>query len=292
MSYLFENEDITKNEVEEEYWHILSVDDEPSIHQITKLVLSGFSFENKKIKLSTADSAAEAIEYLKNHNDVALVLLDIVMERDDAGFDVANYLRDDICNHTTRIIIRTGQPGSFPEDKIVQDFDIDGFSEKTELTTEKLHTIVYSALRSYRDISSINRCKIRLEGLLESMSRLSTSNSFEQLHKRLKEEVHGLVSKVQNISLAKRDQEGNISFIFSDKLACEDLNKEIERSALSKKSLFDSSHSISYHSLDNNQSLHLCFEPDEDLCDAGKKILSSLDDAIYLIYLSLEKKLN
>jgi len=290
MSYLFEDEDIQENEVQEEYWHILSVDDEPSIHQITKLVLSGFSFENKKIKLSTANSAQEAIEYLKNHGDVALVLLDIVMERDDAGFDVANYLRDDVCNHTTRIIIRTGQPGSFPEHEVIEKFDIDGFAEKTDLTSDKLQTIIYSALRSYRDISTLSKCKTKLENLLASMSRLMVVNSFEQLHQRLKEEAETLVISSQNISLAKRDKDGNVKFFFSDEPAPPSLYRYIEESAQNKDSILNEEFSVSYHVLKNNESLHLCFEPDENLCDAGKKILSSLSDAIYLIYLALEKE--
>ncbi|MDF1882005.1 response regulator [Sulfurimonas sp. MAG313] len=289
MNYLF-NEDentILEEEVQEEFWHILSVDDEPSIHQITKLVLSGFSFENKKIKFSTADSAQEAISYLKKHKDVALVLLDIVMERDDSGFDVANFLREDEKNHTTRIIIRTGQPGNFPEHKILEEFDVDGFAEKTELSTEKLHTIIYSALRSYRDISKLTKCKTKLESLLESMSRLSTSESFEQLHYRLKEESQTLVIKTHNISLALRDEKGEISFLFSDKIADSSLYKEIEESSRSKQTILNNVHSISYHKLKDGKTLHLCIEPDEELCNAGKKILASLADAVYLIYLNL-----
>lgn len=288
MSYLFEDEKVVvKDEIEGGYWHILSVDDEPSIHQITKLVLAGFTFENKKIKLSTASSAQEAIDYLKHHSDVALVLLDIVMERDDAGFDVANYLRSNENNHTTRIIIRTGQPGNLPEHEILKQFDVDGFTEKTELSTEKLHAIIYSSLRAYRDIVSIQQCKTKLETLIESMSHLTTSTSFEQLHKRLKEEAETLIVSAQNLALATRSPEGEINFIFADNAKNDTLIDRIHFSATTQQHLLNDDSSISYHALSDGSSLHFCIEPDERLCTPGKKVLLSLSDAVCLIYLHL-----
>jgi len=287
MNFLFEDE--VETTTSEDIWHILSVDDEPSIHQVTELVLSGFSFENKKIKLSTADSASSAIEFLKKNSDVALVLLDIVMERDDAGFDVANYLREDINNHTTRIIIRTGQPGSFPEAEVIRKFDIDGFAEKTDLTTDKLQTIVYSALRSYRDIATITQCKLRLESLLSSMSKLYTSKSISQLQTTLKTEIKKLTFSVNNIYLIKRSPDGNLETIFADKDLDESLSSKIQESALQKTTIIKDEISISYHDLDNGYSLHLCLEPNTSLCDISKKISSSLAEAVYIIYNSITK---
>jgi serine phosphatase RsbU (regulator of sigma subunit) len=65
-----------------------------------------------------------------------------------------------------RIILRTGQPGQAPEEKVIVDYDINDYKAKTELTTQKLFTTVVAALRAYRHITTIERLtaeKLRLE---------------------------------------------------------------------------------------------------------------------------------
>lgn len=75
---------------------VLIVDDEVEVHSVTKAVLSQFVFEGKKLELLSAYNGAEAIEILKKHNDVQLVLLDVVMESDDAGLIVAKKIREEL----------------------------------------------------------------------------------------------------------------------------------------------------------------------------------------------------
>lgn len=136
-------------------WKVLVVDDEKSIHEVTSLVLRNFSFDNKKLNIINAYSAKEAKEVLSKHNDIALVLLDVVMESDDAGLKVVKYIREELENSDIRIVIRTGQAGIVPENKIVIDYDINDFKEKTELTSVKLFTVINLALKSYREILNL-----------------------------------------------------------------------------------------------------------------------------------------
>jgi len=42
------------------------------------------------------------------------VLLDVIMETDQAGLDLVEFIRDTLKNETVRIILRTGQPGQAP----------------------------------------------------------------------------------------------------------------------------------------------------------------------------------
>jgi hypothetical protein len=85
------------------------------------------------------------------------------METDQAGLDLVRRIRSELRNRQMRIILRTGEPGQVPEEKVIVDFDINGYKEKTELTAQRLFTTVYSALRSYRDITIIERNKLGLE---------------------------------------------------------------------------------------------------------------------------------
>ena len=157
---LFADENVN---CEDRIWKILIVDDDKDVHLVTKLALKSFKFENIKLEFVSAYSAKESIEILKQEKNVALILLDVVMETDDAGFKVADFLRDTQKNISTRIILRTGQPGLAPEQEVIEKYDINDYKNKTELTIPKLFTTVRSSLRAYRDIVMLEICNKQLK---------------------------------------------------------------------------------------------------------------------------------
>jgi len=131
---------------------VLVVDDDETVIQVTRLVLSRFRFEEHALELICANSAKEAIQILSQRDDIAIVLLDVVMETENSGFEVVSYIRDQLNNYTTRILLRTGQPGLAPERQVINDYDINDYIAKTEATTDRLNLAIINALRSYRDI--------------------------------------------------------------------------------------------------------------------------------------------
>jgi len=161
-------------------WKVLIVDDEPEVHAVTKLALSDFSFQGKNLEFISAYSGAEARKMIEQHPDAAIMLLDVVMETDDAGLLVARYIREELHNHYVRIILRTGQPGQAPERQVIVNYDINDYKSKTELTAQKLFTVVMSSLRSYRDILSIDSSRKGLEKIITASADLFSSHSMEQ----------------------------------------------------------------------------------------------------------------
>lgn len=145
-------------------WKVLIVDDEREVHAVTRLALMELSFEGRGLHFLSAHTRAEAEDLVLQHPDIAIVLLDVVMDTDDAGLQVARFIRDEAHNQKARIILRTGQPGQAPERTVVLNYDINDYKSKTELTSQKLFTCVMSALRSYRDI-------IRVEAKLQDRER-------------------------------------------------------------------------------------------------------------------------
>jgi CheY-like chemotaxis protein len=123
-------------------WKVIIVDDEPEVHAVTKLALSDFEFQDKRLEFISAYSGAEAKVQIDNNPDAAIVLLDVVMETDDAGLKVAQYIREVAKNNHIRIILRTGQPGQAPERQVIVNYDINDYKSKTELTAQKLFTVV------------------------------------------------------------------------------------------------------------------------------------------------------
>ena len=148
--------------IKAEPWKILIVDDEPSVHSITRLVLNGFEFEGKGLQFISAHSAREAKQVLAENSDAAMVLLDVVMETDHAGLEFAHYIRNEAENDQIRIVLRTGQSGQAPETTVIRDYDINDYKEKTELTSTRLATTVYASLRAFRDIVALKKQGVEL----------------------------------------------------------------------------------------------------------------------------------
>ncbi|EKD71269.1 MAG: diguanylate cyclase/phosphodiesterase with PAS/PAC sensor(s) [uncultured bacterium] len=133
-------------------WKIFIVDDEKSIHDITKLVLSDLIYEDKKLTFLHAYNIEEAKKVFNENPDISVVILDVVMEEEDSGLKFVKYIRDDAKNDLVRIVLRTGQPGLAPESKIITEYDVNDYKEKTELTSGKLHTLIITSLRSYCEL--------------------------------------------------------------------------------------------------------------------------------------------
>jgi response regulator RpfG family c-di-GMP phosphodiesterase len=179
-------------------WKVLIVDDEPEIHAVTKLALSDFVFQDKRLEFISAYNGKEAKQFFLDHTDIAVVLLDVVMETDDAGLEVAEFVRNEAMNHFTRIILRTGQPGQAPERDVIINYDINDYKSKTELTAQKLFTVVIAALRSYRDIMAIEENRIGLEKIISASADLFSLHSLEHF-------IEGIVQQLASLLGGSKD---------------------------------------------------------------------------------------
>jgi len=165
-------------------WKILVVDDEKDVHEVTRLAFESISFEGKSLKLLSAYSASQAKQILKNEVDVAMVLLDVVMETDNAGLDLIEYIREELGNSAIRIILRTGQPGKAPERRVVREYDINDYWQKTDITADRLYTLIVSGLRSHKNYIALSNYSARLEK--EIALRKEKENENENLIAELK----------------------------------------------------------------------------------------------------------
>jgi CheY-like chemotaxis protein len=153
-------------------WRVLVVDDDADVHAVTRLALRNVSFKDRELELYSAYSAAEGMRLLREHADIALVLLDVVMETEDAGLVLARRIREELGNQTVRVVLRTGQPGQAPEQRVIIDYDINDYKAKTELTTQRLFTAVISALRAYEALDMLERSRAGLGQILSGAANL------------------------------------------------------------------------------------------------------------------------
>ena len=156
--------------MQEGKWKILVVDDEDQVHHITRLILKDYRFEQKIIHIISAYSGKEAREILNREDDIALIFMDVVMEDDHTGLELVNYIRRELKNALVRIVLRTGQPGKAPEQKVILEYDINDYRTKPEFTAQKLFTSVTSCLRAYQNLKNIQRSREGLESIISSSS--------------------------------------------------------------------------------------------------------------------------
>ncbi|MDK2124643.1 DUF3369 domain-containing protein [Parachitinimonas caeni] len=161
-------------------WKVLVVDDEPDIHSVTKLAIRSVEYAGRGLSILGEMSAEGGFRALQEHPDVALVLLDVVMETEDAGLKLVKRIREELGNKLTRIVLRTGQPGQAPEQEVILGYDINDYKAKTELTAQKLYTTVISSLRSYETLLALERSRQGLSKILEGSSNLYQLHSLRE----------------------------------------------------------------------------------------------------------------
>ncbi len=195
-------------------WKVLVVDDEEQVHSVTRLALKKFSFDEKPLELLTAYSAQEAQTLLQQHHDTAVILLDVVMESDHAGLELVRYVRQNLQNHNIRIILRTGQPGLAPELSIVEGHDINDYKTKTELTQPKLFSALTTAIRSYRDILTVEESRQQIEVLNQKLTALNQdlenkvlarTRELEAKNRQLKQEIAARIEAQRKMESMNRE---------------------------------------------------------------------------------------
>ncbi|MFG6439147.1 putative bifunctional diguanylate cyclase/phosphodiesterase [Roseateles sp. LKC17W] len=155
-------------------WTVLVVDDDPEVHESTTFALRDVEILGRPLRLLHAYSAAESLAVLQRESQVAVILLDVVMETVSAGLDVIEEIRGRLGLQDTRIILRTGQPGFAPDERTVAAYDINDYRTKSELTRAKLFVALFTAIRAYDQLHQGLTQRHFLQGTLDLTSRLSS----------------------------------------------------------------------------------------------------------------------
>lgn len=289
-----------------EPWVVMIVDDDPAVHEVTQLVMAGFEFAGRRLLFLDAYSAVEARELLASRRDIAMILLDVVMESEHAGLELARYIREELNNHHVRIVLRTGQPGQAPEEHVIKSYDINDYKEKTELTKRKLITVFYNALRSYRDIMIIESSRLALRRAIDSITKVYDSQNLRRFASAVLEQVgHLLGMDAQGLcatrvaAYAASHMEGRLKVLaataeYSRLLVDEELRdlpedvRGVLESALERQqSHFDERHFVGYYrsSTGNESLLYMVF--DEPVDAAARELLEIFCANVAITYESL-----
>jgi signal transduction histidine kinase/response regulator of citrate/malate metabolism len=190
-------------------WKVAVIDDDPAVHDGTRYALYDYVLNGQKLDILSAYSADEGRHLLRNHADIAVVLLDVVMETDSAGLDLVSFIRNELKNETVRIILRTGQPGQAPERRVIVDYDINDYKAKTELTADRLFTAMTAALRSYQQIQRMVETRRGLEIIIDAAAKLFDFRSMQRLAEGVLTQIGSLLNADCAGILVLRDERNN-----------------------------------------------------------------------------------
>jgi CheY-like chemotaxis protein len=177
---------------------VLVADDEPDVLAVTRLSLRGMRHGGRPVELVPVTTGAGTVAAMRADPGIAVILLDVVMETDSAGLDACQAIREELGNRYVRILLRTGQPGAAPERATIDDYDIDGYLPKAELTTNRLYAAVRTALKAFEELVDLDRHRRALLLLNETAASL---HPYEPLRLML-ERVLGAIAALVPTPLA------------------------------------------------------------------------------------------
>jgi CheY-like chemotaxis protein len=134
------------------HYDVLVVDDEPDVLAVTKLALKNVQYNGIPLRLHLFGSAEAARRHLGGRTFLpatALAIVDVVMETEEAGLALCDFIRHKQGNQLTQIVIRTGQAASFPEIEVVERYDISGFVSKADASDLRLTSTAKTSIRQY-----------------------------------------------------------------------------------------------------------------------------------------------
>jgi class 3 adenylate cyclase/CheY-like chemotaxis protein len=200
------DDDADEDNNSREPWILLVVDDEEEIHKVTRYAMASYFFQEKSIRVISAYSGAEAREVIAATPNVAVILLDVVMESRDAGLRLVQFIRKELKNKFFLIVLRTGQPGEAPESDVIQEYDINDYKNKSELTNTKLLTTITTALRSFADFMEVERYRQRLEELVKERTHKLNDTLLQLSIEKTK--ADDLLTNILPASIAERMKNG------------------------------------------------------------------------------------
>ncbi len=149
-------------------WVVLVVDDDPEVHNATNFALQDIRIDGRPLQLIHARSGSEALQAVRDNDDIAVAILDVVMENERSGLDLVHAIRRDLGRAAMRIVLQTGQPGYAPEMRVIREYDINDYKTKSELTRVRLLTTLTTALRSYDHLNKLVAGRRALSHIVES----------------------------------------------------------------------------------------------------------------------------
>jgi signal transduction histidine kinase/CheY-like chemotaxis protein len=296
--HLIDDTETAREDSSARKWKIAVIDDDAAVHEGTRFALSDYSLNGATLEILSAYSAAEGRTLIREHPDIAAVLLDVIMETDVAGLELVEYIRNEIKNETVRIILRTGQPGQAPERRVIVQYDINDYKAKTELTADKLFTSLTAALRSYQQLERMVQTRRGLEIIIDAASTLYDFKSMQRLAEGVLTQLASLLNVDCAGILVLRDDGAGSEFSVLAGSGCysrfigttssrsldPDLRQMVEAAFLRRKNEFADHRSVLYLRTGSGREVVVLLQAERQLSDTDRSLVEIFSSRLSIAF--------
>lgn len=152
-------------------WKILVVENDQKNQDLSLCALDQIDFFGRTVEPIMTHSTSEARQWLKQEPNIAIALINLTLEHERSGLELVEYIRHELGNAHMRLIIRTTLTDHIPEHELIDRYDIDGCVHKGVRSRHHLYTTIRTALKSYRDIMTL---EINCENLEKTLTATPT----------------------------------------------------------------------------------------------------------------------
>lgn len=173
-------------------WKVLILDNEPIIHEIINTTLLDTKVYNRPINVFHAHSAAEARAILKEHPDICVAFIDIMIDTPQEDLQLVSYIRQTLQNELIRIVLVASESSPMPARELIEHYDINDYKDKEDVIPDKLYTAISIAIKQYSQFLELQKNR---QELYEQL----THNEITNLPNRIK--LYEKLDSVGNKSL-------------------------------------------------------------------------------------------
>ncbi|MBF0453115.1 MAG: response regulator, partial [Candidatus Magnetomorum sp.] len=182
-------------------WKVLITDDQDLIHVMIKHYLKDYQFKGAGLQFIDAFSGKEAMEQLDKNSDIAVIVLDVMLEESDTGFKIVQYIREDLNNKLLKIIMLTGKLDIDNAQHFFMKYDIDMYCPKHDL--DKIFFMITASLRAYQSAHFIYQLHEKLKKELANQKAAETN--LKELNKKLEQLVHKKEAQLENTTCSLQE---------------------------------------------------------------------------------------
>ena len=130
---------------------VLIVDDDPEVLLATKMSLKRARYRDVRFALTTAASGEEAVNAMRQDPEIAVVIIDQIMESETAGLEACQRIRQELGLRRPRLILRSGLAltEGIPTGQGLETLDLTSVLPKGDMTPEGLLEKLTQALDDY-----------------------------------------------------------------------------------------------------------------------------------------------
>ena len=168
------------------HWKVLITDDQEMIHVMIKHYLKDYQFQGIGLQFIDSFSCKDAKSLLNNNPDIAVVILDVMLEEPDSGFQIVQYIRETLNNKLLKIIMLTGNLDIEKAKFFFMTYDIDIYCPKYDIN--KIYFMMTASLRAYQSSYSIHILHDELKQKLKNQE--SAEQELKELNLQLEQMIH------------------------------------------------------------------------------------------------------